>query len=61
MAFKYLSKQLIINGDFVGKMPVTKTRKKRKEIERICKEIDEHMKNPEYVKAVYEFIRATSR
>ena len=37
------------------------TSKKHKELEKVCKEIEENMKDPEYVKALYEFIRATSR
>ena len=28
--------------------------------ERVCSDIEEHMKDPEYVKALKEFIRATS-
>lgn len=27
---------------------------------KVCKDIEEHMKDPEYVKAMYDFIRRTS-
>ena len=55
LCFKYFKPISVYNSDFMGK------RNRRKELEKVCKEIEENMKDPEYVKAVYEFIRATSR
>jgi len=61
VAFKYFS-NLITNSDFMKKRRIIKSRNKRLEhAMKVCKDIEENMKDPEYVKAVYEFIRATSR
>jgi len=33
---------------------------KQNEIKAVCKQIEEHMKNPEYVKALEDFIRLST-
>ena len=34
--------------------------KREKELKEICERIEEHMKDPKYVQALYEFIRHTT-